>query len=142
MATPWLIAEVIAALLALATVASAQSEIPDLKGKWTGTVGSVRHGEVFEHNPNPAPEAIFGSRSYPITIVRQEGRRFAGTRSSSRATDPMIGTIRSDGSRLVMVDNDGTFTGELLGPDEMEVCRSEVMPRSMIVSCGTYRREH
>ena len=39
-----------------------------------------------------------------------------------------------------MVDNDGTLTGELLGPDAMEVCRTEVMPKSMAVYCTTFTR--
>ncbi len=40
-----------------------------------------------------------------------------------------------------MVDNDGTVTGELLEPDEMEVCRTEVAPDSMTVLCGIFTRE-
>jgi hypothetical protein len=39
-----------------------------------------------------------------------------------------------------MVDNDGTLTGELLGRDEMEVCRTEVTPHSMNVYCATLAR--
>ena len=80
-------------------------------------------------------------KPHTITLEQQEGRRFAGTRASARATDPLIGMMGSDGKRLHMVDNDGTLTGELLGSDEMEVCRTEVTPQSMIVSCGTFTRE-
>ena len=134
-------AGIITALLALATIASAQNAVPDLKGKWTGAVETVRRGEVFEHYTGSSPEVTFGSRNYTITFDQQEGRRFAGTRASARATDPLIGTVGSDGRRLFMVDNDGTLTGELLGSDEMEVCRTEVTPQSMVVSCGTFTRE-
>jgi hypothetical protein len=134
-------AGIIITLLVPVTVALAQSDVPDLKGQWLATVETVRRGEVFEHYTEPSPEATFGSRDYTITIDRQEGRRFAGTRASARASDPLIGIMRSDGRRLHMVDNDGTFTGELLGPDEMEVCRTEVTPRSMVASCATFTRQ-
>jgi hypothetical protein len=39
-----------------------------------------------------------------------------------------------------MVDDDGTLTGELLGPDGMELCRTEVTPHSMNVYCATLTR--
>jgi hypothetical protein len=39
-----------------------------------------------------------------------------------------------------MVDNDGTLAGELVGPDELEVCRTEVTPESMGVICGVFIR--
>jgi hypothetical protein len=136
---------IITTLLVPVTVALAQSDVPDLKGQWLGTVENVRRGEVFEHN-DPAPDIAFGTVEFTITIDRQEGRRFAGSWASVRASDPLIGTLRSDGRRLHMVDNDGTFTGELLGPDEMEVCRTEIVPmtgtpESMIASCGTFTRQ-
>ena len=134
-------AGIITALLAPTTLASAQNAVPDLKGKWTGTVETVRLGEVFEHHGKPSPEVSFGSREFTITLERQEGRRFSGTRASARATDPLIGMIHSDGKRFHMVDNDGTFMGELLRSDEMEVCRTEVTPQSMTISCGTFTRQ-
>ena len=40
---------IIAALLAPATIASAQSDVPDLKGRWTGTTEVVLRSKVSEH---------------------------------------------------------------------------------------------
>jgi hypothetical protein len=130
----------IMALIAPATIVLAQTDVPDLKGVWIGAIETVRRGEVFEHD-DPALETTFGTNQFALTIERQDGRRFAGTWATVRATDPLIGMFRLDGKRLHMVDNDGTFTGELLGPDEMEVCRTEVTPHSMVISCGTFVRE-
>ena len=129
-------------LLALATGASAQSPMPDLKGVWTGQVSYVRRGKSEHREPPSEPDATFGGPyEFTITIERQDGSRLAGTWSSARATDPLLGVIRPDGRRIHMVDDDGTFTIELHGSDEMEVCRTEVTPESMSALCGTLRRK-
>jgi hypothetical protein len=133
----WMGTGILAALLAPATVASAQTNVPDLKGSWSGTAEIVHRSEVAEHvAPTTKPSFL----TLPFTIEQQEGRGFVGSLASARASDPLIGRIRSDGRRLHMVDNDGTLTGELLGRDEMEVCRTEVTPHSMNVYCATLTR--
>ena len=129
----WIGTGIIVALLAPATVASAQTDVPDLKGSWSSTA------EVAEHVDSTAKPS-FLTLPFTITIEQQEGRGFAGSLASARASDPLIGRIRSDGRRLHMVDNDGTLTGELRGPDEMELCRTEVTPQSMNVYCATLTR--
>ena len=129
----WIGTGIIAALLAPATIASARTDVPDLKGSWSSTA------EIAEHVA-PTTKPAFVTLPFTITIEQQEGPGFAGTLASARASDPLIGRIRSDGRRLHMVDNDGTLTGELVGPDEMEVCRTEVTPHSMNVYCATLTR--
>ena len=127
------------ALLVQATAALAQTGIPDLKGSWSGTAEIVLLSEVAEHVA-PSSEPSFPTLEFTITIEEQVEHGFAGSLASPRASDPLIGMIRSDGRRLQMVDNDGTLTGELLGPDQMEVCRTEVTPNSMSVYCATFTR--
>ena len=139
MLTLWIGTGIIAALLAPATVASAQTVVPDLKGSWSGTAEIVHRSEIAEH-VSPTAKPSFLTLPFTITIEQQEGRGFVGSLASARASDPLIGRIRSDGRRLHMVDNDGTLTGELLGPDEMELCRTEVTPHSMNVYCATLTR--
>ena len=131
---------IIAALLAPATLASAQTDVPDLKGTWTSTTEVALRSEASEHIDPTGGETTFTTIPFTITIERQDGRRFAGSWTSARASDPLIGVIRSDGKRLHMVDNDGTLAGELVGADEMEVCRTEVTPESMAVICGVFMR--
>ena len=135
----WIGTGIIAALLVPATIAFAQTNAPDLKGSWSGTAEIVHRSEVAEH-VDPTAKPSFPTLPFTITIEQQEGRRFAGSLASARASDPLIGMIRSDGRRLHLVDNDGTLIGELLGPDEMEVCRTEVTPHSMNVYCATLTR--
>lgn len=134
----WIGGGIIAAMLA-ATVAVAQTDVPDLEGRWTGAADIVLLSEEPEHVA-PSAEPSFPTLQFTITIERQEGRGFAGTLASTRATDPLVGMIRSDGRRVHMVDNDGTLSGELIGPDQMEICRTEVTPSSMSVYCATFTR--
>ncbi len=136
----WIGTGIVAAMLAPATVASAATDVPDLKGSWSGTAEIVVRSEVAEHVA-PSAEASFVKLEFTITIEQQEGHAFSGTLASARATDPLIGMVRSDGKRLHMVDNDGTLTGEVVGPDEMEVCRTEVTPESMSAYCATFTRK-
>ena len=135
----WIGTGIIAALLAPATLASAQTDVPNLKGTWTSTTEVALRSKASEHI-DPTGETTFTTIPFTITIERQDGRRFAGSWTSARASDPLIGIIRSDGKRLHMVDNDGTLAGELVGADEIEVCRTEVTPESMAVICGVFMR--
>ena len=136
----WSGAGLLVALLGSATVGSAQTAVPDLKGSWSGVAEIVIRSEVAEHVA-PSSEASFVTLPFTITIEQQQGHAFSGTLASTRATDPLIGMVRSDGRRLHMVDNDGTLTGDILGPDEMEVCRTEVTPQSMSAYCSTFTRK-
>ena len=136
----WIGMGIIAVLLTPAAVASAQTDIPDLKGAWSGTAEIVHRSAKAEHI-QPTAKPTFLSIPFTITIEQQEGRGFAGSLASARSTDPLIGRVRSDGRRLHMVDDDGTLTGELVGPDAMELCRTEVTPHSMNVYCATLTRK-
>ena len=95
----WIGTGIIAALLAPATVASAQTDVPDLKGSWSGTAEIVHRSEVAEHI-DPTAKPSFPTLPFTITIEQQEGHGFAGSLASARASDPLIGMIRSDGRRL------------------------------------------
>jgi len=73
----WIGTGIIAALLAPATVASAQTGVPDLKGSWSGTAEIVHRSEVAEH-VDPTAKPSFVTLPFTITIEQQEGRGFAG----------------------------------------------------------------
>src|SRR3954463_15518759 len=105
MLTRWIGTGIITALLALATVASAQTAVPDLKGSWSGTAEIVHRSEVAEHI-DPSDKPSFLSLPFTITIEQQEGGVFVGRLAGARSSDPLIGRIRSDGRRLHMVDDD------------------------------------
>jgi hypothetical protein len=57
----WIGTGIIAASLAPATVASAQTDVPDLKGSWSGTAEIVHRSEVAEHVDPTAKPSFLGS---------------------------------------------------------------------------------
>jgi hypothetical protein len=59
------------ALLALATGASAQTNVSDLKGSWSGTAEIVHRSEVAEH-VDPTDKPSFLTLPFTITIEQQE----------------------------------------------------------------------
>jgi len=63
---------IIAALLATAPVASAQTVVPDLKGSWSGTAEIVHRSEVAEHVV-PTAKASFLTLPFTIAIEQQAG---------------------------------------------------------------------
>ena len=55
--------------------------------------------------------------------------------------DPLLGVIRGDRATVLMVDDDGTFTALLTGPDALEMCRTEVTDHSQLVGCRQLTRQ-
>ena len=69
----WIGTGIIAALLAPATVASAQTDVPDLKGSWSGTAEIVHRSEVAEH-VDPTAEPSFRTLPFTIEPSRSQSR--------------------------------------------------------------------
>jgi hypothetical protein len=71
-----------------------------------------------------------------MTIDKQDGRRFAGTFSSSSPTssETVIGVL-SRGGTIYMVDDDGYDSGTMLAANRMELCYRHLSARARIVSC-------
>ena len=98
----WIGIGIMAALLAPATVASAQTDVPDLKGSWSGTAEIVHRSEVAEHVV-PSAKPSYVTLPFTITIEQQEGRGFyweLGECASLRSADrqnPVRWTAASHG---------------------------------------------
>ena len=124
-------------------LAVAQEPYPDLKGTWVGHTYSLTQGKTEHYAQSGEAEAVFQDASWTLTVDRQEGNRFTGTRGRTEGTrrDPVLGVIRADRKTIHMVDDDGTFLGILTGPDALEVCRTEVTAVSQIVSCAEFNRQ-
>jgi hypothetical protein len=131
-------------LLAASGPTLAQEPYPDLKGDWIGNWDGIVRGKV-EHPPETSgPEPVFRELSWTVAIDRQEGNRFTGSYGRTQGDerrDPILGVIRADRKTIHMVDDDGTFSAILTGPDTMEVCRTEVTAVSGNVACGESTRQ-
>jgi len=68
----WIGTGIIAALLALATGASAQTNVSDLKGSWSGTAEIVHRSEVAEH-VDPTAKTSFLTLPFTTRLRSRKG---------------------------------------------------------------------
>ena len=101
---------------------------------WTGRGRRRNAGET---------EPVFRENSWILIVDRQEGNRFVGSHGLTNGSrrDPILAVIREDRRTIHMVDDDGTFTTILTGPDTLEMCRTEVTAVSRIVGCRQLTRQ-
>ena len=123
------------ATLAAATVAVAETAIPDLRGTWKGESETIILGAGNPHHAAPKPASPrLNSVAFTMVIKQQDGRRFSGTFTSVRGSDPIIAVISRTGA-IYMVDDDGYTVGTMLAPNRMELCYLTQSPKSRIASC-------
>ena len=121
----------------------AQGSIPDLRGTWKGESESVDFGAgAHPHHGSGQQEGAtrFTSKSFTMTIDKQDGRRFAGTFSSERSTETVIGVVSCSGS-IFMVDDDGYDVGTLLAPNRLEMCYLHLSAASRVASCTEFTKQ-
>src|SRR5216684_4610363 len=123
------------AALTAATLALAQTAIPDLRGTWKGESESIVLGAGNPHHSGTAAqEPELRSVPFTLTIDKQDGRRFSGTFSSPRSTEKVIAVV-SRGGVIFLADDEGYTNGTLLAPNRMELCYLHVSSISRIASC-------
>jgi hypothetical protein len=124
-----------------ATPAIAQTSFPDLRGTWKGDSESIiANGGNPHHAEPPQSEPRLTSVPFTFTIDKQDGRRFSGTFSSARSSEPVIGVITRAGN-LLFVDTDGYALGTLLGPDRLESCYLQIAAYGRVASCTELTRQ-
>jgi hypothetical protein len=121
--------------------ALAQSGFPDVRGTWQGDSEAVVAGATTHYAADSdGGQASF--RTVPLTILidQQDGRRFAGTVSSARANEQIVGVISRTGM-LHWIDEDGFLEGNLLDPDTLEACYLQISPQARVASCVDFKRQ-
>ena len=134
---------VIAGCLALPGMVLAQEAYPDLRGTWIGPGQSVTLGQTDQWPAAEPGAPVFREGSWTVIFDRQEGSLVSGTQglTDGGRRDPLLGVIRGDRATVLMVDDDGTFTALLTGPDALEMCRTEVTDHSQLVGCRQLTRQ-
>jgi len=134
-----LLGTLLAAGPALAQEAKAKREkpIPNLVGVWKGTSDSVAVGALGHADATAAP--TFLHVDWTLTIDKQEGRTFYGTKVSSRAKEMVVGVV--DGAQVSLADDDGTYVGKLTSPNRLVVRYLEAGKASKAASITLYVRE-
>ena len=126
---------VVLAMLTAAPAAAQQGAIPDLRGTWKGESESIILGTGNPHHAaTPSAEPRLNSVAFTVTIDKQDGRRFAGTFSSPRASEKFVAAI-SRNNTILVVDDDGYTVGTILAPNRMEWCYMHRSQTTRMVSC-------
>jgi hypothetical protein len=123
------------AALTAATLALAQTAIPDLRGIWKGESESIVLGTGNAHHSGTATqEPELRSVLFTLTIDKQDGRRFSGTFSSARGGSKVVAVVSRSGS-IFLADAEGFSHGTMLAPDRMELCYLKHSAETRIASC-------
>jgi len=122
---------------ALARQAKGDKSVVDMTGVWKGTSSSVAMGALGHAAASQAPK--FLHVDFTITIEKQEGPNFYGTKTSARGKEAVLGVI--DGWSISMVDDDGVYVGKLTSKNKMSLKYLETTAQSKVASITVYQRE-
>ncbi len=118
-----------------ASVAAAQTSIPDLRGTWKGESETVVVGGGNTHHPSAAAEEPdFRSVAFTLTIDKQEGRRLSGIFSSARGSYRVVAVISRTGT-IFLADVEGYSSATMLASDRMELCYLKHTRDARVASC-------
>lgn len=137
---------VLASMIALVSIeaASAQTQIPQLKGVWKGRfTGGFLVGDISHSQDLTEPQSVVGrDKQWIVTIDKQDGSGLAGKRTAegSEKTEVLLGVIRQDGKSILLSDEDTLFEATLLSPTTMEVCAQETGD-AIIATCELLEKQ-
>jgi len=124
------------ALPAFARKERTDKPVPDLTGVWKGTTQSVAMGKLGHAEPTTAPK--FLRADFTLTIEKQEGQTFYGTKASAKGKETVLGVIH--GHLVSMADDDGIYNGRLNSANSMQLIYLEPGTTSKVASITTYER--
>ncbi len=121
----------------------AGSDVPDLKGTWVMKNQVVMHEKLDETQPKSHVDVRKGfvDVDMTITIDKQEGFRFSGSKSTAKRTEAVAGVIGFDNKAVYMVDDDGITLCRLIAPDKMEQIYLHVTPHRSVAARGILTRK-
>lgn len=131
----------------MASAASGQDGVPDLKGTWTGKGKAIVFGGNRHHPGAPAASEPPRVRDIETTHVveGQEGRVAWGKSASAVADtkEPFAWAIASDNKTIVGSDEDGYFYLRVVSRDRLEKCyvhNGTGPTKSIVASCFMINR--
>lgn len=130
-------------VFSMSVTALAGSEIPDLKGTWVYKAQAIKHQKGTEPNPDahgPA-KSVPQEVDFILTIDKQEGFRFSGTRGSAKHKESFVGVIGFDNKTVYLVDEDGMSFCRLVSPDKMEYVYLHITKQDSVASRGIMTRK-
>ncbi|WP_027184980.1 hypothetical protein [Desulfovibrio inopinatus] len=123
--------------------AFADTAVPDLKGTWDLTYeAAIQNNTEEEQAKRHMDDTGFSSLDVVITIDKQEGFKFSGTKASKKRTEKLSGVIGFDNQSAYMVDEDGMMICRIVSPDKIEQIYLHVTTNRSVASRGMMTRRH
>lgn len=114
-----------------------EKSVSDVTGVWKGVSEAVAMGRLGHAEASDAPK--FLHVAFTLTIEKQEGRAFYGTKASDRGKETVVGVV--DGATVTMADDDGTYVGKLTGKNSMIVRYLEAGKDSKVAAVTRFIRD-
>lgn len=114
-----------------------EKNVPDVTGVWKGTSDTVAVGKLGHVQPAATP--TFLHVAWTLTIDKQEGPVFYGTKASAKAKETVVGVLR--GTKISMADDDGTYSGRVTAKNRMILTYVEAGKDSKVASVVHYLRD-
>jgi hypothetical protein len=118
-----------------ATNCLAESDIPNLAGKWTG---EKEFAKILKtESPigrSHTPHEEFGKINVIVEFTMQEGRLLKGTKTSEKWSEQLVCAIDYDNRGLYCTDENGMFDGQLVGTDAIIFHYHHVASDNSVVS--------
>lgn len=123
-------------LFGAAGAATAQDQIPDITGTWTGEF------EVIVMGRDPGAEGRIEKVIVTYNLANQNGRAIWGDVSSDKTTGkrPVVLAFSLNNGTLLGSDTEAFHRITLISADRMEACFGDNGSGSIFASCGVLHR--
>ena len=131
----------LALLLSCAGPSLAESDVPNLVGKWAGKAeGAVMlKGEARSQRVHAVGD--FHVLTFSLDLTEQQGRLVRGTRTSERYTEKVVCALDYDNESIRCTDEDGMLDGKLVNTNEITYHYHHVSPEESVVAVGVMTRK-
>ena len=123
------------------SAAWAQSDIPNLVGKWKieAEAGVLIKGEKTSDITHH--ETVFSTLKAEMVIEKQKSRVFTGYFKSPKATEKIAGVIGLYNKTFYYVDTDGIVDGKIVTPDKLYIIYRHVKPSDSMAAVALATRQ-
>jgi hypothetical protein len=118
------------------------TELPNMKGNWSGVMDFVGYDKNTAWLPNETV-SFWPGEEYSLTISEQHGRAFSGTMVPSlspRTLQVVLGVLCSENESITMVDENAYWWGDVISPTEIELNYQKVNMEGMVVGGGIFKK--
>lgn len=133
---------ILAVLIAIFMPAMAL-DMPNMVGNWTGSNEGADFSNITSSETSGDFSFLKVGEIHTFVIEEQNGASFMGKKIDKvdQYTERLVGVIGFDNKTISMVDNAGTWYGEMTSPTEMKLYYQETGNDTMRAERGIYTKE-